>query len=121
MPRKRIVLSDKDVALIARKGAHMTVEQIADMLGITNATLRRRIADDVRVMSAYKKASGKKISFAISQLMKLIAEGNPAAIMFFLKCRAGWRETDPKQVPIEETTRDNDRHRRGRKFCTLCR
>lgn len=94
MARPRIELTDEQITQIEKLARHMTMDQIADFFGIHANTLRRRMQEDPRVKVAYKKGEASAIDDAGSSLLDLVKEKNVTAIIFFLKTRARWRETD---------------------------
>jgi hypothetical protein len=106
-PRKE--LTDEQITHVEKLSAVLTQEQIADFLGVTDRLLRRRIVDDPRVSSAYKRGRANAVGVAGGKLLELVNKGNLGAICFYLKCQAGWRETDPKQVPLDEIPKLTDR------------
>lgn len=72
----------------------MTYEQISDSLGISSATLLRRRQNSAALEEAIKRGKAKGIEVVTNQLFKQVGEGNTTATIFFLKCRAGWVETN---------------------------
>ena len=48
--------------------------------------------------TAIKKGKAKANAFVGGKLMALIREGNPAATIFYMKSRCGWKETDRKEI-----------------------
>ena len=90
--RKRIAI---DVTLVEEfAGEGLTQEQIAHSLGISPRTLDKRKADSAEFADAIKRGKARGIQFVANALMALIKDGNVPATIFYLKCRAGWRETD---------------------------
>jgi hypothetical protein len=53
---------------------------------ISEETLRKYFDQEI------KNGRDRTESFTVGQLFKLIKEGHPASIFFFLKTRCGWRE-----------------------------
>lgn len=68
-------------------------EEIALALGISYRTLQNRKKDFANFATAIKKGKAKANAFVGGKLMQLVKEGNPAAIIFYMKSRCGWRET----------------------------
>lgn len=62
-------------------------EQIAEFLQIDEKTLRKHYRAELDFSAA------KMNAFATGKLYKLIEKGDRAAIFFYLKTRAGWKET----------------------------
>jgi transcriptional regulator with XRE-family HTH domain len=79
----------------------LTDQQIADSLGISRSTLSRRKADDDTFEATLRKGKAKAIVKVSSALMQEVENGSLRAIIFYLKCRAGWREEEPeiKEIP----------------------
>lgn len=73
-------------------------EEIALALGISYSTLRRRKADNEQFDQAIKRGKAKANVFVGGKLMQLIKEGNPTAIIFYLKARCGWRDVERKEI-----------------------
>ena len=67
--------------------AGLSCARIADVLGISHDTLERRYADVLRT------ARDEFTREVVTCLARKIREGDTASILFYLKCRAGWRET----------------------------
>lgn len=73
-------------------------EEIALALGISYRTLQNRKKDFANFATAIKKGKAKANAFVGGKLMNLIKEGNPAAIIFYMKSRCGWRETVRQEI-----------------------
>lgn len=76
----------KMVELYAAVGTPHLV--IADVLGVAEMTLRKHYRAELTqgLHKANAKVAGKLFNIAMA--------GNPAALIFWLKSRAGWRETN---------------------------
>jgi hypothetical protein len=92
--RPKKVLTPEQVTQVETLAAVLTLDQIADYLGISNATLRRRISEDKEILSAYKKGKQRAVSGVATSLLTQAREGNITAMIFYLKTQAGWRETN---------------------------
>lgn len=77
-------------------------EEIAQALGISYATLRRRKNDFDRFAQALKIGKAKANVFVGGKLMQKIKEGDTTAMIFYLKSRCKWNE---KQI-LDVTTRE---------------
>lgn len=73
-------------------------EEVARALGISYATLRRRKEKYEQFAQALKNGKAKANVFVGSKLMSAIREGNLTAIIFYLKCQCGWRETNRTEI-----------------------
>jgi transcriptional regulator with XRE-family HTH domain len=94
-----IELNLKVVEELASLG--LTEQQIADSLGISRSTLSRRKTDNDTFDTALRKGKAKAIVKVSSALMAEIEKGSLRAVIFYLKCRAGWREEEPeiREIP----------------------
>lgn len=94
-----IELNLKVVEELASLG--LTEQQIADSLGISRSTLSRRKTDDETFDTALRKGKAKAIVKVSSALMAEVEKGSLRAIIFYLKCRAGWREEEAeiREIP----------------------
>lgn len=88
--KPKIPIDIAKVEMLAAQG--LTQEQIADVLGISERTLRRRKQDMSEMSEAIKRGQAKGIAIATNKLMEQVRDGNLGAICFFLKCRGAWSE-----------------------------
>lgn len=79
------------VEALASRG--LTLEQIADALGITYKTLANRRKDNILFLQALKKGQALGIKNVANALYQAALKGNITAGIFYLKCRSGWHET----------------------------
>nr|DAY55869.1 MAG TPA: Sf6 terminase small subunit gp1, octamer, DNA-binding, CAPS buffer.65A [Caudoviricetes sp.] len=96
MPRKKIEIDLKKVEEYAQICDNE--EEIALALGIGYATLKRRKKDNELFELAIKTGRAKANAFVGGKLMQLVREGNPAATIFYMKSRCGWRETVRQEI-----------------------
>ena len=96
MPRTKIEVDLKKVEEFAQVCDNE--EEIALALGISYPTLRRRKKDSEQFDQAIKRGKAKANAFVGGKLMQLIKEGNPTAIIFYLKARCGWRHVERKEI-----------------------
>jgi len=86
----------------------LTEKQIADALGICHDTLINKKKQYSEFAEAIKEGKALGIGSVTSELMKQIKAGNTTATIFYLKCRAGWKETTVLEMPqgkrLEEMT-----------------
>lgn len=70
----------------------MTQEQIADCLDISVSTLCKKKNDYAEFSEAIKRGSAKGIDFVTNALLENVQDMNVSAQIFYLKCKAKWRE-----------------------------
>lgn len=87
---KKIEFDLEEVERLAALG--LTEEQIGLALGVSQDTITRRKQDTAEFAEAIKKGKAQGIGHVTNKLREQIDNGNVTAILFFLKCRAGWNE-----------------------------
>lgn len=87
---KKIEFDLEEVERLAALG--LTEEQIGLALGVSQDTITRRKQDTAEFAEAIKKGKAQGIGHVTNRLREQIDNGNVTAILFFLKCRAGWNE-----------------------------
>lgn len=111
-PRKREPLTAEDLDKIeAMAAAGLTIDQMASIFDMDKRTFERGLADDDRAgFDAVEKGRSKAV-FKVGQsaFNQAISGKTPAMTMFYLKCRAGWKETQVVEHAGKlETTPDQD-------------
>lgn len=96
--RRPIPIPIEQVEALAQRG--LTQGQIADALGVSLATLQRRRQDSEEFDAALKKGTALGIAAVANRLMERINSGDTTAMIFFLKTRAGWKETQVLEAEI---------------------
>lgn len=96
MPKQKIEIDLDEVERLAQVCDNE--EEIAIALGISYSTLKNRKREFVQFASAIKRGKSKANAFVGGCLMNLIKEGNPAATIFYLKTRCGWKETIKQEL-----------------------
>lgn len=91
-----------DLALVEQYAAKgLTEIQIAESFGVSRATIQRNRAEDAAFEAAYKKGKAAGIQRVANALWENAAKGNVTAQIFFLKARAGWKETNITEIAGE--------------------
>jgi hypothetical protein len=89
------ILTDEQITLIEKAaGLGLNLDDISYLIGTSPRTLDRRLTDNEKAKEAYKAGRAKAKLKVSEKLFDLIEKGEPAAIFFYLKCQAGWREKD---------------------------
>lgn len=78
--------------------------EIALALGISQDTLTRRKQSRADFAEAIKRGKAKANIFVGGKLMQKIKAGDTASIIFYLKTRCGWKET--QKIEADVTQRD---------------
>lgn len=89
--KPKIEIDLKQVEALATNG--LTLQQIADSLGISVDTLYLRKRENKDFQDAIKRGKAKGIAIVTNKLMEQIKSGNTTAMIFFLKSQAGWKES----------------------------
>jgi hypothetical protein len=89
----------------------LTESQIADNLGICRATLAKKKIEYSDFLDAIKKGKAKGIHEIANTLFEKAKKGDTTAMIFYLKCRAGWfdkKEDEPNLYnrPVRELSDD---------------
>ena len=71
----------------------LTEEQVAECFGVSRATIQRRKAEDEAFEAAYKRGRYSGVQKVANALFQSAINGNTTAQIFFLKSRAGFKET----------------------------
>ena len=97
-------LTQEQIVQVEALAAYLTVEQIADYLSVGITTFYEIMERQPEVSERYKKGKSKAIGVVAKSLMKNIQEGKEASIIFFLKTKGGWTETQK----LEHTGKDGE-------------
>lgn len=84
------------VEALAARG--LTEEQIAHCLGISQETLIQKKKIYSEFSEAIKRGKAKGIGEIANRLYENAKNGNVVAQIFFLKCRAGWKEVEVREI-----------------------
>lgn len=109
MARPRFTLTDEQLAMLPKLAGYLDREQLADVLGISTRTLRRRIIGDPLFSRLYKQGRAQMIHDVAEALVNAAIGGNVQACIFFLRTQAGWHDLDPRQVDISEISKMSEK------------
>ena len=102
MPKPKIEIDIKTIEQLASRG--LTLEQIASSMGFSVRTLMSRKTESAEIAEAIKRGKAKANIFVGGKLMQKIKAGDTASIIFYLKTRCGWKET--QKIEADVTQRD---------------
>ena len=94
MGRPRKTLDQKQVAEIETLAAVLSIEQIADYLGMSKVTFYEIMDRQPEVSERYKRGKAKAIGSVAQGLLQKARSGDTTSAIFYLKTQAGWRETN---------------------------
>jgi len=102
MARPTKKLTSDQIAQVEVLAAFLTVEQMADYFCISRKTFYNMMEKDQEINTRYKRGQAATVKDIASNLITKAREGDMTAIIFFLKTRAGWRETQKFELTGEE-------------------
>lgn len=89
-----------DLARVEELAAQgLTVEQVAHCLGVTATTIYDKQSKFTEFSETIRRGRAKGIQQVANVVFQAALKGNIQAAMFFLKARAGWRDTAPADMP----------------------
>lgn len=91
--RPKIVLTDEQKREVETLAAVLTTEQIADYFSISRRVFFDILERDEEVSALYKKGKARAVGFVAQNLIQKARTGDLGAQIFYLKTRAGWKET----------------------------
>lgn len=95
-PTEKRLLDAKELEQVEKlSGLGMNIKQIGYVIGVSKSTMERRIKDQPEVAEAVEKGRAMALANVTKSAYQQAISGKvPAMTMFWLKCRAGWSETD---------------------------
>jgi len=90
---KPTILTDDQIEQVEKLSGILTIDQMSDYLGITRATFYAIMRRQPEVAKRYKKGRSSIIGAVGKNLVQKALTGDNAAMMFYLKTQAGWKET----------------------------
>ena len=107
-PHRRLKINE-DVLQAAEEASARGLSdiQVAEVLGISRATISRRKRDDEAFDAAIKRGKARGIQEVSNILFEVTLQGCVPAMIFYLKARAGWSDKPPElteNLPIPQLT-----------------
>lgn len=96
MQGKKAEIDPDEVEKLASRG--LTYEQVALSLGVNRRTFMRSRKANAELEEAFNRGRSKGIAQISNSLFDKAKKGNVVAQIFFLKCVAGWKETQAVEV-----------------------
>lgn len=110
--RPPVKLSPEQVTEVGTLASVLSIEQIADYLGIGRTTFYEVMKRQPEVSEHYQKGKAKAIGNVARNLIVQANSGNTTAAIFYLKTQAGWKETNRQELtgadggPIKQEVSD---------------
>lgn len=103
---QKIILQEDDIRQIELlAGLGMRHKDIAMVLGFTNRTLINKFNDHPEAREAYERGYARATAKVMKTAFDMATDGkNQAMTMFWLKCRAKWREVHQDDGTVKEVT-----------------
>ena len=95
-------LTPEQVSQVEALASVLSLEQVADYLGMSKTTFYAIMERDPAVCERYKKGKARAIGAVAQGLLKKARDGDTTSAIFYLKTQAGWKEGLDKQI-IEHT------------------
>jgi len=93
MGNKAKQLTTDEIAQVEALAAFLSVEKIADYLGIGRRTLYNIFEREPEIEARYKKGKAKSIAGVAKGVVQRAIDGDNQCSFFYLKTQAGWKET----------------------------
>lgn len=103
MPPKARALNAEELSQVEALASVLTSEQIADYFGIGRTTFYDIMERQPEVSERYKRGRAKAVGSVAKGLLQKAQSGDNAAMMFYLKTQAGWRESHHVEQTVETT------------------
>lgn len=97
---EKVELTDEERKLIEEYSSELNQTQIADLLDISDKTLRAIFKRDRAARSAYKRGKAKATRDVAKSLITEAKQGNISAAIFYLKTQAGWKEETQTTIDL---------------------
>ena len=104
MGRPPVTLTEAQVVEVETLAALLSLDQIADYLGVCRTTFRAIRERDEEVAARYKRGKAKAIAHVANGLLQKARAGDTTSSIFYLKTQGGWREADTLPPVVEDET-----------------
>ena len=92
------VLTDLEIEQIEKLAAYLSVEQVADFIGVGRTTFYEIMERQPEVSVRYKAGRAKVVGVIAQSLISKARDGDTASMVFYLKTQAGWKEKSEVEV-----------------------
>lgn len=94
---KKIVLTDSQLDEVEELSASLSVQQIADYLGMCKTSFYEVSKRQPELLERYKQGRARRIGVYASLVHNYILEGDKDMLKFYLRTQAGWSEKVEQQ------------------------
>ena len=105
-------LTPEQVSQVEALASVLSLEQVADYLGMSKTTFYAIMERDPAVCERYKKGKARAIGAVAQGILKKARDGDTTSAIFYLKTQAGWKEGMDKQI-IDHTSSDGSMTPKG--------
>ena len=96
------VLSEDEINQVEKLAALLSIEHLADYLGVGKTTFYAIMERQPEVAERYKEGKAKAIAGVSKALLTAALNGDAVRQMFYLKTQAGWKETKVLEGTLEQ-------------------
>ena len=97
--RKKLIITADMIEQAETLGAQgMTTMQIASALGMGESTIYEKMNKYSEFKEAIKRGKDKGIAMVTERLLDKCMAMDTTSILFYLKCQAGWRDTQELEL-----------------------
>jgi len=97
--------SAKDLELLEKlAGFGLSNEKMADIFNISRPTFQRHLAENEELRHTVDRGKAKVSVNVIGKAYELCMKGNVTMLIFWLRCREGWKDEFPDikgEIPIK--------------------
>jgi hypothetical protein len=97
--------SSKDLELLEKlAGFGLSNEKMADIFNISRSTFQRELVNNEELRDTLDRGKAKVSVNVIGKAYELCMKGNVTMLIFWLRCREGWKDEFPDikgEIPIK--------------------
>jgi hypothetical protein len=98
---KKIVLTNGQLDEVEELSSSLSIQLIADYLGISKTTFYEVSKGQPELLERYKVGRSRRISVYANLVHNYILEGDKDMLKFYLRTQAGWDNKAEKQEMLE--------------------
>ena len=98
---KKIVLTDSQLDEVEELSSSLSVQQIADYLGMCKTSFYEVSKRQPELLERYKQGRARRIFVYASLVHNYILEGDKDMLKFYLRTQAGWSEKKDEVIATD--------------------